>query len=150
MSTLAGFDSRILFTALVLLAAVGRLLELRIAKRNLWLLLARGGIEVSPGHYPWMVALHTTWLIAWCGGLLPPVRHPWLGFTALALSCRVPLRYWVSRPWGRWATLIICLRALPRSRANLSLAAHPNTSPSSCRSSRSAVHTAWLPPCLLC
>ena len=50
--TLAGLDTRVLFTALVVLAAVGRLLELRIANRNRRLLLARGGIGSRPDTTP--------------------------------------------------------------------------------------------------
>jgi methyltransferase len=110
-------DTRVLFTALVILAAVGRLLELRIANRNRRLLLDRGGIEVSPGHYPWMVALHTAWLIScvlevW---LLDRPFIPWLGATALAVFLGAfVLRYWVISTLGeRWTTRIVCLPGVP-------------------------------------
>lgn len=110
-------DTRVLFTALVVLAAVGRLLELRIANRNRRLLLERGGIEVSPGHYPWMVALHTVWLICaplevW---LLDRPFIPWLGAAALAVFLAAfALRYWVISTLGeRWTTRIVCLPGVP-------------------------------------
>ena len=106
-------DSRTLFTALVVLAAVGRLLELRIANRNRRLLLARGGIEFGQGHYPWMVALHTVWLISCVAEvwLLDWPFIPWLGVTALAIFLAAfALRYWVISTLGeRWTTRIVCL-----------------------------------------
>ena len=110
-------DSRLLFTALVILAAVGRLLELRIANRNRRRLLARGGIEVSPGHYPWMVALHTTWLISCVAEvwLLDRPFLPWLGALALAAFLGAfALRYWVISTLGeRWTTRIVILPGAP-------------------------------------
>lgn len=115
--TLAGIDTRVWFTALVILAAIGRLLELRIANRNRRRLLARGGVEIAPGHYPWMVALHTGWLIAspvevW---LLARPFLPWLGALALAVFLGAfALRYWVIATLGeRWTTRIICLPGEP-------------------------------------
>lgn len=59
-----GLDTRLLYTALVAAVALGRLVELRVAGRNLRRLLARGGVEIAPGHYPWMVLLHTLFLVA--------------------------------------------------------------------------------------
>src|SRR5687767_6706900 len=109
--------TRVLFTALVILAAIGRLLELRVANRNRRLLLARGGVEIAPGHCPWMVALHTGWLIAsplevW---LLGRPFLPWLGATALVLFLgSFALRYWVIATLGeRWTTRIVCLPGEP-------------------------------------
>ena len=87
MDPLPAVDSRVLYTLLVVLVAAGRLVELRIAGRNRRRLLARGGIEVAQGHYPWMVALHTALIIAsplevW---LLDRPFLPALGFSMLAL-----------------------------------------------------------------
>lgn len=110
-------DTRTLFTALVLLAAVGRLLELRVANRNRRALLARGGIESGSGHYPWMVALHTVWLIACLAEvwLLDRPFIPWLGALALATFLTAfALRYWVISTLGeRWTTRIVVLPGLP-------------------------------------
>lgn len=110
-------NTHVLFTALVVLAAVGRLLELRIANRNRRRLLAHGGIEVAPGHYPWMVALHAAWLIScvlevW---LLDRPFLPWLGAAALAVFLGAfALRYWVISTLGeRWTTRIVCLPGVP-------------------------------------
>ena len=110
-------DTRTLFTALVILAAVGRLLELRVANRNRRRLLARGGIEMGSGHYPWMVALHTVWLISCLAEvwLLDRPFLPWLGIPALAVFLGAfALRYWVISTLGeRWTTRIVLLPGVP-------------------------------------
>ena len=150
MSALAGFDSRTLFTALVILAAVGRLLELRIANRNRRLLLARGGIEVSPGHYPWMVALHTVWLISCVAEvwLLDRPFIPWLGSPALVVFLAAfALRYWVISTLGeRWTTRIVCLPGVaPITGGPYRWLRHPNYLAVILEiASLPLVHTAWL------
>jgi methyltransferase len=143
-------DSRTLFTALVILAAVGRLLELRIANRNRRLLLARGGIEFGEGHYPWMVALHTAWLISCVAEvwLLDRPFIPWLGFVALALFLAAfGLRYWVISTLGeRWTTRIVCLPGVaPITGGPYRWLRHPNYLAVVLEiASLPLVHTAWL------
>jgi methyltransferase len=150
MSTFAGLDTRTLFTALVLLAAVGRLLELRVANRNRRLLLARGGIEFGEGHYPWMVALHTVWLIACLAEvwLLDRPFIPWLGFTSLILFLAAfALRYWVISTLGeRWTTRIVCLPGVaPVTGGPYRWLRHPNYLAVILEiASLPLVHTAWL------
>jgi methyltransferase len=143
-------DSRILYTALVLLAAVGRLLELRVANRNRRLLLARGGIEMGQGHYPWMVALHMVWLISCVAEvwLLDRPFIPWLGITALALFLAAfALRYWVISTLGeRWTTRIVCLPGVaPVTGGPYRWLRHPNYLAVILEiASLPLVHTAWL------
>ena len=79
--------------------------ELVFAQHNTRRLLARGGIELAPGHYPLIVAVHAGWLISlwWFG------RDQDVNVTALAaylvLQC---LRFWVFWILGsRWTTRII-------------------------------------------
>ena len=143
-------DTRLLFTALVILAAVGRLLELRVANRNRRLLLARGGIEMGQGHYPWMVALHTVWLIsclaeAW---LLDRPFLPGLGIPALAVFLAAfALRYWVISTLGeRWTTRIVCLPGVaPITGGPYRWLRHPNYLAVVLEiASLPLVHTAWL------
>lgn len=143
-------DTRLLFTGLVVLAAVGRLLELRIANRNRRLLLARGGVELGSGHYPWMVALHTAWLFAcplevW---LLDRPFLPWLGIPALALFLGAfALRYWVISTLGeRWTTRIVCLPGVPPITGGpYRWLRHPNYLAVVLEiASLPLVHTAWL------
>ncbi|HEX6863873.1 MAG TPA: isoprenylcysteine carboxylmethyltransferase family protein [Thermoanaerobaculia bacterium] len=143
-------SSHTLFTALVLLAAIGRLLELRVANRNRRLLLARGGIEFGEGHYPWMVALHTVWLIACLAEvwLLDRPFIPWLGFTALALFLAAfALRYWVISTLGeRWTTRIVCLPGVASITGGpYRWLRHPNYLAVILEiASLPLVHTAWL------
>ena len=143
-------DTRALYTSLVLLAAIGRLLELRIANRNRRALMAQGGVEVSPGHYPWMVALHTAWLFAaplevW---LLDRPFLPWLGIPALVLfAAAFGLRYWViSTLGGRWTTRIVCLPGVePVTGGPYRWLRHPNYLAVILEiASLPLVHTAWL------
>jgi methyltransferase len=115
--TLLGVDTRVLYTALVAAAALGRLFELRIANRNRRLLLAQGGVEIAPGHYPWMVTLHSLWLLScllevW---LLDRPFVPALAAAALAVFLGAfGLRAWVISTLGeRWTTRIVCLPGAP-------------------------------------
>ncbi|HSS52448.1 MAG TPA: isoprenylcysteine carboxylmethyltransferase family protein [Thermoanaerobaculia bacterium] len=110
-------DTRILYTLLVALVALGRLVELRIASRNRRRLLARGGVEVAPGHYPWMVGLHTALIVScplevW---LLGRPFVPLLAGTMLfLLIVAAALRWWViSTLDGRWTTRIVVLPGVP-------------------------------------
>lgn len=95
--------------AVVLLALVtlGRLGELWLARRNTASLMARGAIEVSPGHYPIIVALHTLWLASlWVWGSSHAVQPVWLAVFLVLQVARV----WVLLTLGRrWTTRIITL-----------------------------------------
>lgn len=124
-------DSRVLYTALITLVAAGRLFELRVAKRNLRALVARGGVEVAPEHYRWMVLLHTLFLVAcplevW---LLERPFLPWLGIPMLLLAVLAAgLRLWVIRTLdGRWTTRIVVLpRVTPVTGGPYRFLRHPN------------------------
>lgn len=117
MTTIAGLDTRLLYTALVALVAAERLAELALAKRNLGRALARGGVEVGAGHYPWMVALHTALILAcplevW---LLDRPFVPALALVALALLLVAGgLRAWVISTLGeRWTTRVVVVPGDP-------------------------------------
>ena len=91
-----------LILALVTLQRAG---ELVVAHRNTLRLLARGGIELAPGHYPLVVAVHAGWLISlWLFGRDQDVN-------AIALAAYLVLqvfRFWVFWTLGtRWTTRII-------------------------------------------
>jgi methyltransferase len=81
--------------------------ELILSHYNTRRLMARGAVEVAPRHYPLVVAVHATWLIAlWAFGHDRPVQMIALVFY-LALQA---LRFWVMRTLGpRWTTRIIVL-----------------------------------------
>jgi methyltransferase len=99
--------------AALLLGAVtlSRLAELVYARRNTRLLLAQGAIEVSPAHYPFIVALHTVWLSSlWISGWDNAIAPFWL---TVFLGLQV-LRIWVLATLGsRWTTRIVILPGAP-------------------------------------
>lgn len=150
MATLRGLDTRVLYTLLIGLIAAGRLVELRIAGRNLRRLTAQGGIEVAPEHYPWMVLLHASFLAAcplevW--GLdrpfVPALGIPMLVLVVLAAA----LRWWVIRALhGRWTTRIVCLPgAAPVTAGPYRFLRHPNYLAVIVEMfALPLVHTAWL------
>lgn len=82
-----------------------RATELPIARANTRRLLAAGGREVAPGHYPLIVALHAAWILTlWLQALDQPVHVPFL----LLFAGLQGLRIWTLRTLGpRWTTRII-------------------------------------------
>jgi methyltransferase len=91
--------------AVLALVTLQRLAELALARRNTRLLLAQGGVEVAPGHYPAIVALHAAWLAGlW---LLAPSRTPDIALLAVFGLMQIG-RGWVLASLGmRWTTRII-------------------------------------------
>ena len=85
-----------------------RLGELVLAKRNTARLLGAGAIEVAPGHYPVMVAMHTAWLAGlWYFALTLRLTSPDLVLLAIFFVLQ-GLRVWVLATLGlRWTTRII-------------------------------------------
>jgi methyltransferase len=86
-------------------------LELVLARRNTTTLMARGALEIAPGHYPLLVVLHASWLISlWLFGHDQPIN-------TIALAAYLVLQ--VSRAWvmatlgSRWTTRIIVLPNAP-------------------------------------
>jgi len=91
---------------------LARLLELFVANRNTRRLLAGGGYEIGGGHYPLIVVLHATWVLA-IAFLIPTETPPKLHFLALFLIVQ-GLRYWVISTLGtRWTTRIIIVPDVP-------------------------------------
>jgi len=128
---LPNLDTRVLYTFLVALVAAGRVAELRIASRNRRDLLARGGVEVAPGHYRWMVLQHAAFLVCcplevWGLGrpFLPALGIPMLLLVVLATG----LRYWViTTLGGRWTTRIVVLPgSSPVTGGPYKFLRHPN------------------------
>ncbi|HVF36830.1 MAG TPA: isoprenylcysteine carboxylmethyltransferase family protein [Sphingomicrobium sp.] len=91
--------------ALLAFVTLQRLVELPIARANMKKLLAAGGYEVGAAHYPWIVAIHASWLVTlW---LMAPGRPVNLAFLALFATIELG-RVWVLRTLGpRWTTRII-------------------------------------------
>lgn len=91
--------------AILVFVTAQRLVELPIARANTARLLAAGGREVAPAHYPLIVLLHASWLaVLWW---LAPGQPIDLGFLALFGLAELA-RVWVLRTLGdRWTTRII-------------------------------------------
>ncbi len=102
-----------------------RLGELLLARANTARLLTQGAVEIAPGHYPAIVALHGAWLAGlWWLAPDRAVAPGWLVvFAALEL-----LRLWVLAVLGRrWTTRIIVLPDAPLVRAGpYRFLDHPN------------------------
>jgi methyltransferase len=102
-----------------------RLGELVYSRRNETRLRAQGAVEYGAEHYPAMVAIHASWLIAlwWFASVLRP--NPWLLVVFLILQ---GLRVWVLATLGpRWTTRIMVLPAAPLvARGPYRLLPHPN------------------------
>jgi len=143
-------DTRVLYTLLVAAVALGRLIELRIAERHRRSLLARGGFEAGAGHYPWMVALHTAFLIA-CPLEVWLLDRPFVPALAagmlVLLILAVALRWWVIATLGeRWTTRILFLPgSSPVTRGPYRFLRHPNYLAVVAEiAALPLVHTAWI------
>jgi methyltransferase len=107
----------VLFVVVVAATALERLLELVVSARHARWAFDRGGVESGRGHFPAMVALHTTLLIACVAEAWFANRPflPVLGWTALvAVLASQALRWWCIATLGpRWNTRIIVVPGLP-------------------------------------
>lgn len=111
--------------AILAFVTAQRLVELPIARRNSARLLAAGGHEVAPRHYPLIVALHAAWLVAlWLLAPGRPIDLALLGAFALVEVARL----WVLRSLGsRWTTRIIVVPGERLvARGPYRLVSHPN------------------------
>ena len=105
------------YTGLVVIVAVLRLLELRVSNRNIGRLKARGAVEVGFEHWPWMVVVHATWLVA-CVVEVWWLGRPWIPalgiFAACVFLAGMALRYWtVASLGGRWSTRVVFVASDP-------------------------------------
>jgi len=110
-------DSRILYTALVAAVALMRLVELAVSRRNIERLFDRGAVEAGRSLYPWMVAVHSGFLVACVAEvwlldrpLIPPLASVMLGLLAFAAA----IRWWVISALGdRWSTRVVFVPGQP-------------------------------------
>jgi methyltransferase len=98
--------------AILALVALQRGAELIYASRNVRALKARGGIEHGRLHYPVLVALHVSWLVA-IGVAIGP--HPTIYWLPLALVALLQtMRIWVLVTLrGFWTTRVITVPGAP-------------------------------------
>jgi len=111
--------------ALLAFVTAQRLAELVLSRHNTRALLNRGAREVAPGHYPYMVALHSCWIAGlWLLALGRPIDPTWLAVFAILQVCRL----WVIGTLkDRWTTRIIVLPGAPLvSSGPYRFFTHPN------------------------
>jgi methyltransferase len=112
--------------AIVVLVMLQRVGELWYASRNTRALKARGAVEFGRAHYPLIVLLHVSWLIAIAAGI---GRDPSVYLLPLVLFAVLQaLRIWVIATLGSyWTTRIITVPGEPLVRRGLyRFVRHPN------------------------
>jgi methyltransferase len=122
--------TKIAFTVLVGLVALQRLIELRISRRHERTLKACGGVEHAARQMPWMVAVHTGWLVCM---LLEVWRFPRPFYLPVALPAFVAfvigqaLRVSAMRALGtRWTVRVITVPEPPVVSGIFHYLRHPN------------------------
>jgi methyltransferase len=124
-------SSQWIFTGVVVLLGVQRLIELIISRRNEKRILVQGGQEHAPEHFPTMKVLHISWLIAAPLEVFALGRPylPWLsGIAILALVVGQILRYSAIAALGPlWTVKIMTLPgSTPIDRGVYRYIRHPN------------------------
>jgi methyltransferase len=120
-----------LYTDLLAVVGVERLVELRLSRRHAGRAFARGATEAGRAHYRVMVAFHVLFLAA-CVAEPRLLDRPFpgaLGWIALAgVLVAQALRYWAIATLGeRWNTRIIVLPdAAPVTGGPYRFLKHPN------------------------
>jgi len=144
--------SVVLFTVLVLVTGLERIVEMVISTRNARWALERGGVESNKRQMPWMITLHVGMLLAalvevW---VLGRPFLPWLGWPMLVLTlASQAARYWIIGTLGpRWNTRVIVVPGLPlvsRGPYRWASLRHPNYVVVAIEGiALPLVHTAWI------
>ena len=100
--------------------------EIIYASRNARALAARGGIEHARAHYPVIVLLHVSWLIAIAAGILRAPQVRWLPLVIFGVL--QVFRLWVLLTLGPyWTTRIVTIPGEPLVRRGpYRFVRHPN------------------------
>jgi methyltransferase len=103
--------------AILIFVTLQRGAELVLARRNTARLRARGAVEVAPGHYPLLIALHAAWLAGlWIAAASGLTAGPGLALLAIFVVLQ-GLRLWVLATLGpRWTTRILVMPGEPLIR----------------------------------
>ncbi len=114
-----------LYGALLFVAAQ-RSAELLHARANERRALASGAIEIAPGQHPWIVALHTSWLLAMLL-FVPPGRAPDGAFLALYALLQLARLWTIASLGPYWTTRVITFPERPLVRRGpYRFMRHPN------------------------
>jgi methyltransferase len=108
----------IAFFVVLAITCVERLVELVVGTRNRTWSLAQGGIEYGQGHWPWMVTLHTVFLLSMAAEvlMLPTSPTPVLAVAMITIAVAAQaLRWWCIHTLGqRWNPRVIVIPGLER------------------------------------
>lgn len=123
--------SQIFYSIVIALTALERLYEVKVSNRNAKWSFEQGGIEIGKEHFPFMVVLHTGFLIgcvaeSWL--ILREVSALWLGiFLLLTIGCQI-FRWWcINSLKEQWNTRVILVPGLKRITAGpYQYFSHPN------------------------
>ena len=111
-------SSELLFTLVIVLTALERLVEMVVSKRNANWSFANGGQEFGQSHFPFMVILHTVFLLACVVEVFVMNRsfNPVLGYSLIGLALlSQALRWWCITTLGpRWNARVIIVPGLAR------------------------------------
>lgn len=114
---------------LAVVIVIQRLVELFISARNRRYVMAMGGREYSPEHYPLFFALHISWFIGWLyeSAFSSQLSDFWYIWLSLFLAAQ-GLRYWCMVSLGHfWNTRILIVQGKQRiQQGPYRLIAHPN------------------------
>jgi methyltransferase len=111
---------------IITLVALQRLTELLLSNRNTRILKAKGAIEAGARHYPLMVLLHTSWLLAML--LTTPANAVVNGWILQAFVILQLGRVWAITTLGHfWTTRIITIPGIPLiTTGPYRFCSHPN------------------------
>jgi methyltransferase len=126
-----GLSTVLLYIIFIVLTGIERLVEVSVSNRNAAWSFEQGGIERGKGHYPFMVVLHTGFLIGAVAEVVLMERTFDVMFGSIwlfvAVACQA-LRWWCINSLGkRWNTRVILVPNLPRVRTGpYKYLSHPN------------------------
>lgn len=142
-----------LYVALILATGAERIVELVISRRNAATAFAAGGVESGKRHFPWMVSLHTGFLLACIAEVVFAGRPfiPALGWPMLAIALLAQVgRAWIIQSLGeQWNTRVIVVpgakRVVARGPYRWKWLPHPNYVLVAVEGiALPLVHTAWV------
>ena len=116
------------FSLFIALLVTQRFTELYISKRNEKWLLAQGAIEYGRGHYPYIVALHTLFIVSLIAEYYLTGGRP-ISYIALSLFIvLLAFKYWILNSLGLyWNTRIYRIPgAVAVRKGPYKLFKHPN------------------------
>jgi len=145
-----GLGSQDLYSALVASVALIRLFELVLSRRNVASLKEAGAVEVGGSLYPWMAAMHATFLVACVAEvrfLDRPLLTPLAVVSGFLLIAAAVVRFWAIATLGkRWTTRVLVLPgASPVTTGPYRWIRHPNYLAVVIEfAALPMIHTAWL------